>query len=61
MSYLAVHTSTTLSVSHRHVASRPGNRDLSNSEVCSIVHRHLALDSVLSQINAFRIITLFSF
>lgn len=61
MSYLALRTLTTSSVSHRHVASRPGNGDLSNAKVCSSVHRHLALDSVLSQMNAFRIITTFSF
>jgi len=55
--YLAVRTLTTPSVSHRHVASRPNNGDLSNAKVCCSVHRHLALVSVLSQLNAFRIIT----
>jgi hypothetical protein len=61
MLYLAVPTLTTRSVSHSNVANRPDNRDLPNEEVCSSVHRHLAMDSVLSQINAFRIITPFSF
>jgi len=61
MSYLAVPTLTTCSVNHRHVANRPDNRDLSSAKVCSSVHRHLAPDSVLSQINAFRLITPFSF
>jgi len=61
MLYLAVPTLTTRSVSHSHVANRPDNRDLPNAKVCSNVHKHLALDSVLSQINAFRIIKPFSF
>lgn len=61
ISYVAVPTLTTRFVSHRHMASRPDNRDLFSAKVCSSVHRHLALESVLSQINAFRIITLFLF
>lgn len=61
MSYLAVPTLTTPSVSHCLVAIRPDNRVLSNAKVCSTLHRHLALDSVLSQIDAIRIITPSSF
>jgi hypothetical protein len=59
MSYLVVPTLTSRFVSHRHVASRPDKRDLSNSKVCFSVHRRAAMEAVLSQISEFRIITPF--